>query len=86
KHLDIIYVTIRDFSEIRDESDLPQHKNKSFSVSVKAGTNGKKAPNVFASARILNLATHIGAGWMKWKLGTGILCDKNVSPSIKGKV
>ncbi|KAG5604363.1 hypothetical protein H5410_025855 [Solanum commersonii] len=41
-------------------------------LSIKAGTNGKKAPNVFASARILNLATHIGAGWMKWKLGTAL--------------
>ncbi|XP_070002811.1 uncharacterized protein [Nicotiana sylvestris] len=31
--------------------------------------------------------THrIGVGWMKWRLISGILCDKNVSPKLKGKL
>ncbi|XP_018631467.1 uncharacterized protein [Nicotiana tomentosiformis] len=30
--------------------------------------------------------THrIGAGWMRWRLTSGILCDKNMSPAHKGK-
>ncbi|XP_060200604.1 uncharacterized protein LOC132628864 [Lycium barbarum] len=30
--------------------------------------------------------THrIGAGWMKWKLSSGLLCDKKVPPILKEK-
>ncbi|XP_060182381.1 uncharacterized protein LOC132612053 [Lycium barbarum] len=30
--------------------------------------------------------THrIGAGWMKWKLASGVLCDRKVTPILKGK-
>ncbi|KAF3616748.1 putative pre-mRNA-processing factor 6-like [Capsicum annuum] len=32
-----------------------------------------------------DVSHRIGAGWMKWKLASGVLCDKKVSPKLKGK-
>lgn len=32
-----------------------------------------------------DVTQHIGAGWVKWKLASGVLCDKKVPPRLKGK-
>ncbi|KAF3636096.1 putative protein-like [Capsicum annuum] len=32
-----------------------------------------------------DVSHRIGAGWMKWRLASGILCDKKVPPKLKGK-
>ncbi|KAF3625587.1 putative vacuolar protein sorting-associated protein 54-like isoform X3 [Capsicum annuum] len=32
-----------------------------------------------------DVSHRIGAGWMKWRLASGVLCDKKVSPKLKGK-
>nr|XP_033508012.1 uncharacterized protein LOC117273039 [Nicotiana tomentosiformis] len=32
-----------------------------------------------------DVAHRIGAGWMKWRLSSGVLCDKNMPPRLKGK-
>nr|XP_009770721.1 PREDICTED: uncharacterized protein LOC104221358 [Nicotiana sylvestris] len=32
-----------------------------------------------------DIAYRIGVGWMKWRLASGVLCDRNVPLSLKGK-
>lgn len=32
-----------------------------------------------------NVTHHIGAGWMKWKFLSSVLCDNNVATSLKDK-
>ncbi|KAF3666218.1 hypothetical protein FXO37_10691 [Capsicum annuum] len=32
-----------------------------------------------------DVSHRIGAGWMKWKIASGVLCDKKVPPKLKGK-
>ncbi|XP_070051793.1 uncharacterized protein [Nicotiana tomentosiformis] len=32
-----------------------------------------------------DVAHRIGAGWLKWRLASGVLCDWNVPPKLKGK-
>ncbi|PHT29317.1 hypothetical protein CQW23_31084 [Capsicum baccatum] len=32
-----------------------------------------------------DVSHRIGAGWLKWKLASRVLCDKKVSPKLKGK-
>ncbi|PHT83219.1 hypothetical protein T459_11662 [Capsicum annuum] len=33
-----------------------------------------------------DVSHRIGAGWLKWRLASGILCDKKVPPKLKGKL
>ncbi|XP_070032905.1 uncharacterized protein [Nicotiana tomentosiformis] len=53
-----------------------ENRRSAKSIDVKAPGNGEIDEDV---------AHRIGAGWMKWRLASGILCDKNVSPRLKGK-
>nr|XP_009803656.1 PREDICTED: uncharacterized protein LOC104248992 [Nicotiana sylvestris] len=32
-----------------------------------------------------DVTNRIGAGWMRWRLSSGFLCDKTVPPGLKGK-
>ncbi|XP_075091671.1 uncharacterized protein LOC107763843 [Nicotiana tabacum] len=32
-----------------------------------------------------DITHHVGAEWMKWRLASGVLCDRNVPPRFKGK-
>lgn len=39
---------------------------------------------LLSKEEIDNDVTHdVGVGWMRWKLASGILCDKKVPPKLK---
>ncbi|XP_060189176.1 uncharacterized protein LOC132618126 isoform X2 [Lycium barbarum] len=72
------------FSEAPQEADLE----------VRLGTQAIQKKSSFkylgsivqGSGEIDDDVTHrIGAGWMKWRLASGVLCDKKVPPKLKGK-
>ncbi|PHT58230.1 hypothetical protein CQW23_00593 [Capsicum baccatum] len=49
-------------------------------VKVKAGFLGSVRLKIDE-----DVSHRIGAGWLKWKLASGVLCDKKVPPKLKGK-
>nr|XP_009593913.1 uncharacterized protein LOC104090513 isoform X1 [Nicotiana tomentosiformis] len=72
------------FSEVTQEADMgmrldtqviPRRDSFKYLGSIIQG-NGEIDEDI----------THrIGAGWMKWRLASGVLCDKNVPLKLKGK-
>ena len=72
------------FSIARDKEDIdvrlamqPIPKRESFKY---------LGSTIQSSGDIDNDVTHrIGAAWMKWKLASGVLCDKKIPPKLKGK-
>ncbi|KAG5615341.1 hypothetical protein H5410_015165 [Solanum commersonii] len=72
------------FSDVLDEADvevrlatyiIPKRESFKYLGSVIQG-----------SRDIDDDVTHrIGVAWMKWRLASGVLCDKKIPPRLKGK-
>ncbi|KAF3667525.1 putative serine carboxypeptidase-like 18-like [Capsicum annuum] len=72
------------FNDVRRENDVV--------VRLEAQEVGKRdkfkylGSVIQSNGEIDEAVSHrIGAGWMKWKLASGVLCDKKVPPKLKGK-
>ncbi|KAF3676132.1 putative pre-mRNA-processing factor 6-like [Capsicum annuum] len=72
------------FNDVRRENEV--------GVTLEAQEVGKREKFKYLGSVIQSngeidedVSHRIGAGWMKWKLASGVLCDKKVPPKLKGK-
>ncbi|KAF3619660.1 putative serine carboxypeptidase-like 48-like [Capsicum annuum] len=64
-------------------SSIPLCKNCNFNP---ASSGSKRLFRVLGDGEIgEDVSNRIGAGWMKWRLALGVLCDKKVPLKLKGK-
>ncbi|XP_075080593.1 uncharacterized protein LOC142166076 [Nicotiana tabacum] len=88
----VIFRTKRMPEEWRSSTVVPLYKNKGGDVRLGSQVISKRdsfkhlGSVIQGDGEIDEDVTHrIGAGWMKWRLASGVLCDKKVSPILKGK-
>ncbi|KAF3652347.1 hypothetical protein FXO37_17559 [Capsicum annuum] len=67
--------------------DFNYAQDVTFGRLLARGGDYAAAASVFQKVLELryDVSHRIGAGWMKWKLASGVLCDKKVPPKLKGK-
>jgi len=58
-----------------DEQVIPKSENFKYLASIIQGDGEIKD----------DVAHRIGVGWVKWRLASEVLCDKNVFPRVKSK-
>ncbi|KAF3682123.1 putative pre-mRNA-processing factor 6-like [Capsicum annuum] len=73
------------FSEVSQEADVVV-KLDSQAIQKKRESFKYLGSMIQGNGEIGEDITHrIGAGWLKWRLASGVLCDKKVPPKLKGK-
>ncbi|WMV39928.1 hypothetical protein MTR67_033313 [Solanum verrucosum] len=72
------------FSDVVDETDV--EVRLAAQIIPKKESFKYLGAVIHGSGDIDDDVTHrIGAAWMKWRLASGVLCDKKIPPKLKGK-
>ncbi|KAG5592657.1 hypothetical protein H5410_043171 [Solanum commersonii] len=73
-----------DFSSEKKEDDILMSENRIYAYFTPAVYYLGSV--IQGSGDIDDDVTHrIGVAWMKWRLASGVLCDKKIPPKLKGK-